>query len=63
MEVSNPIAVQKTPWNKGKLVGQKQPLRLKEIAGKGIANVGAARAALLRTGSRARCRRRGEAGR
>jgi hypothetical protein len=47
MEVSNPIAVQKTPWNKGKLVGQKQPLRLKEIAGKGIANVGAARAALL----------------
>lgn len=31
MEVSNPIAVQKTPWNKGKLVGQKQPLRLKEI--------------------------------
>jgi site-specific recombinase XerC len=31
MEVSNPIAVQKTPWNKGKLVGQKQPLHLKEI--------------------------------
>lgn len=31
MEVSNPVAVQKTPWNKGKLVGQKPPLRLKEI--------------------------------
>ena len=31
MEVSNPVAVQKAPWNKGKLVGQKLPLRLKEI--------------------------------
>ena len=31
MELSNPVAVQKTPWNKGKLVGQKPPLRLKEI--------------------------------
>jgi integrase len=31
MEVSNPVAVQKTPWNKGKLLGQKPPLRLKEI--------------------------------
>jgi integrase len=31
MEVSNPVAVQKMPWNKGKLVGQKPPLRLKEI--------------------------------
>ena len=31
MEVSNPVAVQKAPWNKGKLVGQKPPLRLKEI--------------------------------
>jgi hypothetical protein len=31
MEVSNPVEVQKAPWNKGKLVGQKPPLRLKEI--------------------------------
>lgn len=31
MEVSNAVAVQKAPWNKGKLVGQKPPLRLKEI--------------------------------
>jgi integrase len=31
MEVSNPAAVQKAPWNKGKLMGQKPPLRLKEI--------------------------------
>ena len=31
MEVSNTVAAQKTPWNKGKLVGQKPPLRLKEI--------------------------------
>ena len=31
MEVFNPVAVQKAPWNKGKLVGQKPPLRLKEI--------------------------------
>lgn len=31
MEVSNPVAVQQMPWNKGKLVGQKPPLRLKEI--------------------------------
>jgi hypothetical protein len=31
MELSNPVAVRKTPWNKGKLVGQKPPLRLKEI--------------------------------
>lgn len=31
MEVSNPAALQKIPWNKGKLVGQKPPFRLKEI--------------------------------
>ena len=31
MEVSSPVAVQKAPWNKGKLVGQEPPLRLKEI--------------------------------
>jgi integrase len=31
MDVSNPVAVQKMPWNKDKLVGQKPPLRLKEI--------------------------------
>jgi integrase len=31
MEVSNPVAVQKTPWNKGNLVGQKPPLRFREI--------------------------------
>jgi integrase len=31
LEVSDPVAVQKMPWNKGKLVGQKPPLRLKEI--------------------------------
>jgi hypothetical protein len=31
MEVFNPVTAQKTPWNKGKLVGQKPPLRLKEI--------------------------------
>src|SRR5688572_24949437 len=31
MEVSNTVAAQKTPWNKGKLVGQKAPLRLKEV--------------------------------
>jgi hypothetical protein len=31
VEVSNPDARQKMPWNKGKLVGQKPPLRLKEI--------------------------------
>lgn len=31
MEISNPVAVPEAPWNKGKLVGQKPPLRLKEI--------------------------------
>jgi len=31
MEVSNPVAVHKAPLNKGKLVGQRPPLRLKEI--------------------------------
>jgi hypothetical protein len=31
MEISNQVAVQRSPWNKGKLVGQKPPLRLKEI--------------------------------
>jgi hypothetical protein len=31
MEVSNPDAGQKMRWNKGKLVGQEPPLRLKEI--------------------------------
>lgn len=36
MEVSNPDAGQKIPWNKGKLVGQKPPLRLKEIRAIGI---------------------------
>jgi integrase len=31
MEVSSLVAVQRMPWNKGKLVGQKPPLRLKDI--------------------------------
>ena len=31
MEISNPVTAQETPWNRGKLVGQKPPLRLKEI--------------------------------
>lgn len=32
MKVFNSVAVQKeAPWNKGKLVGEKPPLRLKEI--------------------------------
>jgi len=31
MEVSNPVAVQKAPWSRGNLVGQKPQLRLKEI--------------------------------
>ncbi|OGA67700.1 MAG: integrase [Betaproteobacteria bacterium RIFCSPLOWO2_12_FULL_65_14] len=31
MEVSSPVALQRMPWNKGKLVGQKPPLRLKDI--------------------------------
>jgi hypothetical protein len=31
MEVSKHVAVQKSPSNKGKLVGQKPPLRLKKI--------------------------------
>lgn len=31
MEVSDPVAVRKARWNKGKLVGQKPPLRLKEL--------------------------------
>jgi hypothetical protein len=29
MEPSTHVAVRKTPWNKGKLVGQKAPLKLK----------------------------------
>jgi hypothetical protein len=31
VENSNPVAARRTPWNKGKRVGQKPPLRLKEI--------------------------------
>jgi hypothetical protein len=31
MELSDPVAVQNAPWNKGKLVGQKPPVGLKEI--------------------------------
>ena len=31
MEPSTHIALRKTPWKKGKLVGQKDPLRLKDI--------------------------------
>ena len=31
MEPSTHIALRKIPWNKGKLVGQKAPLRLKDI--------------------------------
>jgi hypothetical protein len=31
MELSTHIAARKTPWNKGKLVGQKAPLKLKDI--------------------------------
>jgi hypothetical protein len=31
MDQSIPIATRKTPWNKGKLVDQKAPLRLKDI--------------------------------
>lgn len=31
MESTDIVAVRRTPWNKGKLVGQKAPLKLKEI--------------------------------
>jgi hypothetical protein len=31
MDQSNRTACARQPWNKGKLVGQKAPLRLKEI--------------------------------
>lgn len=31
MEPSTRVVLRKTPWNKGKLVGQKAPLRLKDI--------------------------------
>ena len=31
MEITHQGSVQRTPWNKGKLVGQKAPLRLREI--------------------------------
>jgi len=31
MEIAHQGSVQRTPWNKGKLVGQKAPLRLREI--------------------------------
>jgi hypothetical protein len=31
MECSNVTTVRRVPWNKGKLVGQKAPLKLKEI--------------------------------
>jgi hypothetical protein len=31
MEPSTHVAARKTPWNKGKLVGQKAPLKLKDI--------------------------------
>jgi hypothetical protein len=31
MDQSIHVATRKTPWNKGKLVGQKTPLRLKDI--------------------------------
>ena len=31
MEVTHQASVQRMPWNKGKLVGQKAPLRLREI--------------------------------
>src|SRR5688572_9400989 len=31
MEQPSLVALQHSPWNKGKLVGQKPPLRLKEI--------------------------------
>jgi hypothetical protein len=31
MDQSTHAALRKTPWNKGKLVGQKAPLKLKDI--------------------------------
>ena len=31
MDQSIHVATRKTPWNKGKLVGQKPPLKLKDI--------------------------------
>jgi hypothetical protein len=31
MEAANSVVSLRTPWNKGKLVGQKAPLKLKEI--------------------------------
>jgi hypothetical protein len=31
MDQSTHVALRKTPWNKGKLVGQKAPLKLKDI--------------------------------
>lgn len=31
MDQSIHVALPKTPWNKGKLVGQKAPLKLKDI--------------------------------
>jgi hypothetical protein len=30
MDVMNPVALHREPWNKGKLVGQKSPFKLKE---------------------------------
>jgi hypothetical protein len=31
MESANPTTITREPWNKGKLVGQKTPFKLKEI--------------------------------
>jgi hypothetical protein len=31
MDQSTHVAMRKSPWNKGKLVGQKAPLKLKDI--------------------------------
>jgi hypothetical protein len=33
MDQSTHVALRKIPWNKGKLVGQKAPLKLKDIWG------------------------------
>jgi len=32
-QLRQPVSVSRSPWNKGKLVGQKAPLKLKEIWG------------------------------
>jgi hypothetical protein len=37
MDTINPVVQHREPWNKGKLVGQKSPFKLKEIWQSGFA--------------------------